>query len=141
MKFQTLALLGLVTLTTVTAQSARAQVPNQTHLTSNDVAAIAESRSRESRPPAPSATQAINLTPLTSDQVSTVQVSDTPKLNAANDRAVQLENSGGPIVDAVVNRQANNIAHPLNMVFSQTYGPQGTSDDVAAFGVKTLFNP
>ncbi len=76
MKFQQLVLTGLTglfALTTVTAQAAFAQALNQTHLTSSNVAAIAKSRTKEVRTPAPSATQTLNLTHSASDQVSTVQ--------------------------------------------------------------------
>lgn len=141
MKFQQLVLTGLFALaTTATAQSAFAQTPNQTHLTSGDVATIAKSRSTV-RTPAPSATQTLNLTHLTSDQVSTVQVTrmsqavqktDSSSLNptqfSSDDTAAiginvpfntessklieaQPQYPPSPIVDVVVNRQGNHTSH------------------------------
>ena len=145
MKFQTLAVLGLLALTTVTAQSASAQLPNQTHLTATDAAMTSKSRSLEVRTPTVSATQTLNLTHLTSSQVSTLQVnrvsqavqktasfSLNPTQSSSDDTAAIGINTAAnsentmnkqsvaqaptsPIVDVVVHRQGNRTSHATEM--------------------------
>lgn len=154
MKFQTLVLLGLFALTTtVTAQSASAQVPNQTHLTASDVATLgakrnsegtAKSRKPEARPPAPSTTQILNLTHLTSDKVSVLQVdrvaqtvqpwasSFTPGQMSSDDTASIGVNSRYP-QDSV--DHSSQRVQPA--VGSSPTPAQMSSDDTASVGIIT----
>lgn len=142
MKFQTLALLGLFALTTtVTAQSASAQVPNQTHLTAGDVATIATDKPSV-RPSAKSATQTLNLTHLTSDKVSVLQVNrvtQTVQPLATSLTLTQMSSDDTASIGINPSNPQDSIEHGSQTVqpaVSSTPIPaQMSSDDTASVGI------